>query len=68
MFAGLAIWGLEPAVDSSVWVGALVTGFAGVFAGGVGYLGAGRLLRLAELRHLRERGAAPHSHLVITRT
>jgi putative peptidoglycan lipid II flippase len=50
--AGLALWALAPAVDSSAWTGALITGGVAAFAGGVGYLAAGRLLRLAELRHL----------------
>ncbi|MDI6100370.1 murein biosynthesis integral membrane protein MurJ [Actinoplanes sp. NEAU-A12] len=50
--AGLAVWALAPAVDASAWAGALVTGVAAGFAGAAGYLGAGRLLRLAELRHL----------------
>ena len=50
--AGLARWGLGAAVDASAWTGALVTGGVAVLAGAAGYLGAGRLLRLVELRHL----------------
>jgi putative peptidoglycan lipid II flippase len=52
VFAGLALGGLGPAMDSSPWVEALVTGAVAVLAGAVGYLVAGRILRLAELRHL----------------
>ncbi|WP_092557066.1 murein biosynthesis integral membrane protein MurJ [Actinoplanes derwentensis] len=50
--AGLAFWGLRPVVDASAWTGALITGLVAALAGGLGYLAAGRLLRLAELRHL----------------
>ncbi|MEU4424299.1 murein biosynthesis integral membrane protein MurJ [Actinoplanes sp. NPDC024001] len=53
--AGCALltrWALAPALDASAWVDALVTGGLAALAGGVGYLAAGRLLRLAELRHL----------------
>ena len=39
-------------MDSSPWVEALVTGAVAVPAGAAGYLVAGRILRLAELRHL----------------
>ncbi|MFD1373091.1 murein biosynthesis integral membrane protein MurJ [Actinoplanes sichuanensis] len=46
--AGLVVW----AVDAATWAGALTTLTGAVFAGAVGYLAAGRLMRLAELRHL----------------
>ncbi|WP_433797553.1 murein biosynthesis integral membrane protein MurJ [Actinoplanes sp. CA-252034] len=46
--AGLVVW----AVDPATWTGALLTVAGAVLAGGAGYLAAGRLMRLAELRHL----------------
>ncbi|BBH70118.1 hypothetical protein ACTI_68030 [Actinoplanes sp. OR16] len=46
--AGLCAAGVLRLIDS----GALVSVIAAVLAGGAGYLVAGRLLRLAELRHL----------------
>ncbi|MEU4162322.1 murein biosynthesis integral membrane protein MurJ [Actinoplanes sp. NPDC026670] len=46
--AGLVVW----AVDAATWAGALCTLAGAVFAGAAGYLAAGRLMRLAELRHL----------------
>ncbi|WP_203804471.1 murein biosynthesis integral membrane protein MurJ [Actinoplanes couchii] len=46
--AGGAMW----AISGAGWANALVTGIVAGLAGGVGYLFAGRLLRLAELRHL----------------
>ncbi|HWS39037.1 MAG TPA: murein biosynthesis integral membrane protein MurJ [Actinoplanes sp.] len=50
--AALAIWGSRSFLNPSEWTGALITGIAAALAGGIGYLAAGRLLRLAELRHL----------------
>ncbi|WP_328478310.1 murein biosynthesis integral membrane protein MurJ [Actinoplanes sp. NBC_00393] len=50
--AVLALWALAAAVDSSGWGGALLTAAVAALAGGVGYLAAGRLLHVAELRHL----------------
>ncbi|MBB4750993.1 putative peptidoglycan lipid II flippase [Actinoplanes lobatus] len=46
--AGLVLWVTGPAS----WTGALLTLLGAVAAGGAGYLLAGRLMRLAELRHL----------------
>ncbi|GIE77949.1 hypothetical protein Aph02nite_38990 [Actinoplanes philippinensis] len=46
--AGLVVW----AVGASGWAGALLTLAGAVLAGAAGYLAAGRLMRLAELRHL----------------
>jgi putative peptidoglycan lipid II flippase len=46
--AGLVVW----AVGATTWTGALVTVSGAVLAGAAGYLAAGRLMRLAELRHL----------------
>ncbi|WP_430784245.1 murein biosynthesis integral membrane protein MurJ [Actinoplanes sp. G11-F43] len=50
--AVLASWALRPVLDPAAWTGALLTGLAAGLAGAIGYLAAGRLLRLAELRHL----------------
>ncbi|KHD74497.1 murein biosynthesis integral membrane protein MurJ [Actinoplanes utahensis] len=50
--AGLALWAARSATDLSAWTDALVTGLIATLAGAAGYLAAGRLLRLAELRHL----------------
>ena len=46
-----ALWAARSA-DLSTWTDALVTVLAATVAGAAGYLAAGRLLRLAELRHL----------------
>ncbi|MFC4072723.1 murein biosynthesis integral membrane protein MurJ [Actinoplanes subglobosus] len=46
--AGLVVW----AVNATTWAGAFLTVTGAVLAGAVGYLAAGRLMRLAELRHL----------------